>query len=277
MIPAQPHRNTRPLRILRATAAICVAALLAALPASARNAQEEVTRDFDKTLSLPAGQSFHIEHKFGEIRIHGESTREVKIHASIRVQLGSRSEAESFINQIHIEVEQNSQGVRVRTVYPDKSWISFSHRVSYSVDYDIALPSDAPLSARNSFGNVNVSGVAANVEVENKNGQLAVRDSGPARLTNAFGAIDLTNAGGNSSITNSNGSVTVSKIKGSLEIRNRFGNISAKGIQGPLAISGGNGPSKCPILCCCCTSTSRLPTITMPPHKPAARGRCLCQ
>jgi hypothetical protein len=223
-------------------AAIFVTALLTAIPVRANHtAQEEATRNFDKTLTLPAGQSFHIEHKFGEVKIHGESTRELKIHATIRVQLGSRSEAESWADQIHIEVEQNGQGVRVRTVYPEKSWFNVRH-ISYSVDYDIAVPSDAPTTARNAFGNVSISGVSARTEIENKNGQVALRDSGPATLTNSFGAIEATNINGNATITNNNGTVTVSSVKGSLEIRNRFGNITAHNIQGALNIAGGNGP-----------------------------------
>ena len=32
-----------------------------------------------------------------------------------------------------------------------------------------------------------------------------------------------------------------------------------------LRISGGSGLSRWPIRCCCSTSTSKLPTITMPP------------
>jgi hypothetical protein len=49
--------------------------LLAASPrlAAGSSAQEEVTRNFDKTLTLGAGQSMRIEHKFGEVKVHGES------------------------------------------------------------------------------------------------------------------------------------------------------------------------------------------------------------
>jgi len=67
---------------------LCAATLLV-MSTTARAAtpgQQQVTRDFQKTLSLPSGQSFRIENKFGEIRIHGESSREVKISATIRTQ-----------------------------------------------------------------------------------------------------------------------------------------------------------------------------------------------
>src|ERR1700676_4931768 len=141
MTSPPPPRNTNGVHFPRALAAASAGLLLlaaiaaparAARSANAPSAQEEVTRNFDKTLGLPAGQSFEIEHKFGEVKIRGESGREVKIHATIRVQLASRNEAESYANQIRIEVEQTSQGIRVRTIYPEKSWLSVGHRVSYS-------------------------------------------------------------------------------------------------------------------------------------------------
>jgi len=63
---------------------------------AATSAQEQVTRDFQQTVTLGAGQSVRVEHKFGSVRLHGESGREVKISATIRAQASSHEEAESF-------------------------------------------------------------------------------------------------------------------------------------------------------------------------------------
>src|SRR6185369_11623324 len=142
---------------------ICAIALLAfvsfstprAVIATAAPAQQEVTRDFQKTLPLNAGQSFRIENKFGEVRVHGESSREVKISATIRVQSRSREEAEASSQKIQIDVLQTGESVLVRTVFPDEGkWLNLGKGTSYSVNYDIALPADAPLFVRNSFGSV---------------------------------------------------------------------------------------------------------------------------
>jgi hypothetical protein len=83
-------------------------------------AQEQVSRDFQKTLSLSAGQSFSIENKFGEVRVHGESGRDVSIRATIRVQAGSRDEADAYAQKVQIDVQQTGGGIVVRTVYPDE-------------------------------------------------------------------------------------------------------------------------------------------------------------
>ncbi len=162
--------------------------------------QDEVTRNFDKTLTLGAGQSVRVEHKFGEIKVHGESGREVKISAVIRAQASSHEEAESFAQKIQIEVQQTGEGISIRTIYPpeENKWFHISKHSSWSVSYDIAVPTDAPLNIRNSYGSVNIARVHGAVEVENGYGSLTVQDAGPARLTNSFGSIELTGAAGNS-------------------------------------------------------------------------------
>jgi hypothetical protein len=224
---------------------LCAAALFAIAipPAVAANpGQEQVTRDFQKTLSLSAGQSFRIENKFGEVRIHGESGRDLKISATIRAQADSREQAQSFADKVKIDVEQTAQGVQVRTNYPEENRNWFGRKnASYSVDYEIAMPSDAPLVVKNSFGSVNATGVRSKSEFDNSHGSLNVRDTGAARLNNSFGSIELSGAGGDTVITDNNGSVQVSEVKGSLEVRNRFGSITVRQIQGTATITAGNG------------------------------------
>jgi hypothetical protein len=100
--------------------ALVLSAFATTQAAAASAGQDQVSRDFQKTLPLGSGQSFHIENKFGEVRIHGESGREVKISATIRVQAGSHEEAESYAQKIQIDVQQSSDGIRVRTIYPEE-------------------------------------------------------------------------------------------------------------------------------------------------------------
>ena len=108
--------------------------LAAAMPAFASNrGQDEVTRNFEKTLTLGSGQSVRIEHKFVEVKVHGESGRDVKISATIRAQASSHEEAESFAQKIQIDVQQSGEGVSIRTIYPEeKNWFHTSRRSSWS-------------------------------------------------------------------------------------------------------------------------------------------------
>ena len=226
-------------------AGLVFAALLASGKSAeaAHSSQDEVKRDFQKTVTLGAGQSVRVEHKFGEVRVHGESGRDVKIAATIRAQASSHEEAESFAQKIQIEVTQNSDGVRIKTIYPEEEhrWFQFSKHSSWSVSYDIGMPSDAPLTVRNSFGSINAVRIHAATDLENSHGSLAAQDVGAARLNNAFGSIELMGAGGNATVNDTNGSVQVADVKGTLEVHNRFGSIATRNIQGAVTIIGGNG------------------------------------
>jgi hypothetical protein len=244
MIHNQPNFRRALLRLATLTGLLSAPLLFTANPARAAiPAQDQASRDFQQTVTLGAGQSVRIEHKFGGVTVHGQPGREVKISATIRAQASTHEEAESFVQKIKIEVQQTGEGVRIKTIYPEeeKKWFHSSRHSSWSVGYDIGIPSDAPITVRNSFGSVEMSGVRGSADIENGYGTVTIRDAGAGRWNNAFGSIELTGATGNVSLSDNNGSVQVSDVKGALDVRNRFGSITARSIQGAATITGGNG------------------------------------
>src|SRR6266700_4156436 len=264
-------------RLLRPAA---VAGLLSALlvlagkPALAANpGQEQISKDFQKTVTLGAGQSVSVGHKFGEVKLHGEAGREVKISATIRVQASSREEAESLAQKIQIDVQQSSEGVRIKTIYPEeeKRWFHLSKSSSWSVSYDIGMPSDAPLTVRNSFGGVDAAGIHAATDIENSHGSLIVRDrfgsittrniqgaatitggngavtltdAASANITTSFGSVDTRNIRGDLSIRDNNGNVEISSIGGAADITNSFGNVTFSDVRGRVNCTTNNGRVK---------------------------------
>jgi DUF4097 and DUF4098 domain-containing protein YvlB len=234
------HRSA----LLLASCVLVMASIAKADPGAAppSPAQEQVSRDFQKTLSLGAGQNFSIDNKFGEVRIHGESGRDVKISATIRVQASSREEADAYAQKVEINVLQTGGGIMVRTVYPpEEHHLLHGRNTSYSVNYDIAMPTDASLIVKNSFGSVTTTGIRGRADIDNSHGSLTVTQSGPAKLNNSFGSIELRDANGDSFVNDNNGSVEVSNVKGALDLRNRFGSITVKDVNGAVTIAGGNG------------------------------------
>jgi hypothetical protein len=227
-------------------ACLLVVCVGSALPGLARGSgQSTATKDFQQTLTLGPNQTVSVEHKFGAVRIHAEGGRDVRISATIRAQAHSQDAANKFVNEVRIEVSQDGQGIKVRTVYPDDGSGFFKVRVggpSYSADYDIAVPTDAKLWVKNGFGNVEIAGVRGWADIENSHGQLNFRDGGGAKLTNSFGSVEANGADGNMTITNTNGSVRASSVKGTLEVKDRFASITANNVTGVVTINGGNGP-----------------------------------
>ena len=131
---------------------------------------------------------------------------------------------------------------RSRTVYPpEEHHLLHGRNTSYSVNYDIAMPTDASLIVKNSFGSVTTTGIRGRADIDNSHGSLTVTQSGPAKLNNSFGSIELAGSSGDTFINDNNGSVQASDVKGALDLRNRFGSITVRQVQGPATITGGNG------------------------------------
>jgi hypothetical protein len=225
-------------RISCATAVLCGA--LCALPASAK--QQEVTRNFDRTVALAAGHGLQIESKFGEVKVRGGAQRNVVIHATIHTAAGSPAEAEELAGKVRIEVDQTASGVTVRTIYPERNgWLSFKN-TSYSVNFDITYPEGAPLEIRNEFGDVRVSECKGGSRVVNGHGALVFKDGrGTQRLENSFGAVDVTGNEGDVTISNGNGAITVSDVTGHVNVKDRFGRISVTKAGQGATIVNNNG------------------------------------
>jgi hypothetical protein len=230
---------------------------LSVLPASAASPadREDFTRDFRKTLTLPPGQAVRVDHRQGNIIVRAHAKRELNLQASIRVSAPNRDDAARFGDQVQIAVDQSASGVVIRTQYPEERSGLFSNRrnVSFSVNYDLAIPEDSPLTLRNSFGNVTVSGIKANSDITNAHGMLTFVDGrGSHRLENSFGGIDVTNNAGDITVTNSNSFVTVKQVKGLVTLKNRFGKVAVTeagrganiaSSNGPVELIGASGPS----------------------------------
>lgn len=218
-----------------------ISLLACVLPAVARH-QQEVSRNFDRTVALQAGHQLRIESRFGEVKVRGTSQREVVIHAVIRTAAGSAAEAEELANKVRIEVAQTPSGVSVRTVYPaSNSWFSFENP-SYSVNFDVTYPESAPLEIRNEFGEVRTTGCKGGARIVNGHGALIVRNGkGTQNLENSFGAVEVAGNEGDVTINNGNGAITVSDVTGRVNLRNRFGRISVTKAGQGATIVNNNG------------------------------------
>jgi hypothetical protein len=216
--------------------------LLMAISSSAF-AREEYSRTFDKSIPVQAGQRLILEHNLGSIAIHTHASREVSVHADIKVSASDAADAKSFAENIAILVEPSSTLLNVRTRYPERPGSFFgSRQISYSVNYDVAVPENMPLQVRNSFGAVSVTGSQAACDIKTSHGRLQFNDGrGTQRLENAFGSIQVSGNTGDVAVENTNGSINVSGIKGALTLRDRFGSVHVADVTKGAKIVNNNG------------------------------------
>ena len=98
---------------------VVMAGFLTALPLVGESlGQSTATKEFQKTLTLGASQTVSLTNKYGDVHFHGDNGRDVKISANIRVQAHSQAEADRYADQVRIDVTQDSNGIRIQTIYP---------------------------------------------------------------------------------------------------------------------------------------------------------------
>jgi DUF4097 and DUF4098 domain-containing protein YvlB len=213
----------------------------AAAAAPARSARDEVKREFSKTVGWRAGQRVCVDHSLGSVNVRTHKEPEVRVRVDMRASADNRSDAEQYIQQIEIQVEETGSGICFRTKYPEQkygrpgSW-------SFSAEYDLAVPETAPLDLRNRFGSVGIAGTRASAVVLNSHGSVRLADAaGNHRIENTFGSIHVSSNTGDVEVNGGNGSITIEQIQGSARARNRFGSIRVTGVKGSVTVRGDNG------------------------------------
>ena len=207
-------------------------ALALVVVASSSAADERYQSAFNRTLPYRGG-AVNIEHEFGGVTINTGSAAEVVVRATIS------SSDPAFGQQIRIETESNASGVKIRTHYPSGDR---KGQLSYSVDYRITVPANAPLRVQNRFGSISAGGLTAKSELVNSHGSIALsRSRGSQSLQNRFGSIAVSDHDGTLALTNSHGSVSAQAIRGSADIKNRFGSVAVADIDREVTVENANG------------------------------------
>jgi len=218
---------------------IVISLVLLASTSPALVAREEVKRDFQKSVALPAGRSLRVEHSMGNVNVRTQAKNEVAVQAAIRCSADTAERARRLCDQIQIRVEESGSGVDIRTEYPKNG--NWPNNVSFSSNLEIQMPETAPLELRNRFGNVEVQKLRAAAVIHNNNGNVVfTQGSGRQRIENSFGNVELIANQGDVTVVDGNGWVRVSDISGNAEVSNRFGDVRISNVTKNLTVHGGN-------------------------------------
>jgi hypothetical protein len=214
--------------------------------AYANDAREEVTRSFDRTLTVNGTPTVLVEHRMGDLRVRAHGRNELRIQATIHVSADSRAEASVLADRIQIDVQESTGTISVNTRYPDQlireSLRRERNNISFSVDYDLIVPERLPVNLRNRFGDVAVTGMKAGGSIVNASGRVAALDgAGRYDIENRFGSVEALRLSGDVTIRGANGPVSANTITGMVNISNRFGNVNATTIHGDVVIINSNG------------------------------------
>lgn len=202
--------------------------------------RDEYKRDFQKTAALVGGKMLRIEHSLGNLNIRTHAAGQVAIQAVIRCSARTAEEARAWADRVQITVDESASGVSIRTIYPRSE--GRNNNLSFSVDYDIAMPAISPLDVRNRFGSVTVANLQAVAIINNANGRVTLSGGkGTQRVENSFGNVEVRTNAGDVTIRNGNGNVTASDVTGAVDVTNRFGATRVSNAGRGLTIHSNNG------------------------------------
>lgn len=201
--------------------------LALATAASAEKVQELI----EQTHGFSAGQRLGLTNTNGDIFIEPWDREEIQIRATKRVEARSGS-ADEALEELSVEVELDSRGIEIDTVYPNWRSLFGWNKVSASVDYDIRLPREADLEVRTVNGEIEITSLTGEIRLRSTNGGITVLDSAgsvSASTTNGGIKVELGEVTGEwMEFDTTNGGIRVdllSSIRASVHARTTNGSI----------------------------------------------------
>jgi DUF4097 and DUF4098 domain-containing protein YvlB len=167
---------------------------------------------FNKTVPLRPGSEVRLANANGSVTLDAWDRDEVRIEAEKRVKSASESTARKVLDQVRIEVVQDTKGVSIETKAPHRpsqlfDWL-FGNDASVSVTYKVHVPRRAALDLDNVNGALTVTGTRGKARMETVNGGISVNDvQGDLELETTNGGIDVRRSAGALRAVTTNGSV----------------------------------------------------------------------
>ncbi len=186
-------------------------------------------QSFEKkeTRSLDTSGYTHLKltNHNGQVAIEGSEQRELMLTATKKVRAWSDQEAQRRLDQIEVAVSTAEKPKL--SIFTDVSRLH--RRWHWSVDYQIRLPKNMSVWVEGANGNITVSTVQGEAEVNTKNGNICLSAiAGEARVKTINGNIKLADIGGPVNGKTVNGGVNLLGVRGPVTLKSVNGSIRAR-------------------------------------------------
>lgn len=206
---------------------------LVSLAAAADDCRYTVERSLDldaqglATLKLDAGA--------GDLDVVG-------VTGLARIEVRGKACASEQVALAGIQLSQQREGAsaHVMTTIPDEgfSWQLFGSHYAY-MDVRVRVPAELMLVLRDSSGDLDVTGIAAGLELTDSSGDISLRDiGGVVTLTDSSGDIELRGLDGSITIeSDSSGDIDLVDVSGDALVRSdSSGDVDFRRIKGNARI-----------------------------------------
>jgi hypothetical protein len=175
--------------------------------------------NLERAAPIAEGMTLMVDAVRGDIRLEGSDDDRVRIKAArvIRLQPVETStvtaRAPAALEALSLDVDEVDDRIIVGTsVRDDVTALGLSY---YRIDLEIQCPRTVALKIRAASGHTTVSGMGAEVAIEQDEGTLSVSHcKGKLELTNRNGSVDAANCAGPAAISARQGTATTLNIHG---------------------------------------------------------------
>jgi len=155
----------------------------------------------------------------GDIAVRASDDPEIRVSGKVNVKSWTESAAKKLSERVSAEIVQNGDGYEVRPTGGGNSRVT--------VDLDISVPKKALLAIHSEKGDISVSDMASQVNIDNGSGDVDIRSTG--------GDVSLDVRHGDAKISDTKGDVKISGHGGSVEVINASGGFTINGeFVGPI-------------------------------------------
>ncbi len=223
--------RTRTL-LLSLLTALLVAGL--STPASA----QAQARTLSETVALDPNGSVFVDNHEGRITVTGWDCDAVQYEVVIDAPGGSDE-----LENTEIRVTRWSRSLRFETEYRRSGPLSWNRNVP-PVHYTIRMPRTARLSIDDHDSNIEVTGLASDLEIDTHDGPIRVADhEGRVTIDSHDGRMELQNVTGDLAIDTHDGDVTVTNLRGGFELDTHDGtaDVTFAALTGDVEIDTHDG------------------------------------
>ncbi len=198
---------------------------------------ETVTETVQQSVEVAEGTELIVSGVSSMIQIQpGDSASTITLSALKTAGAKTREEAKALLDHLDISINKTDQQVEVTTniKQPEEENDTMAF-----IEMMFMVPKGTPVTARNSFGGINILNVGGPVNCENSFGSTRVIGSeGSLNLTTYFGSTKVGDHTGDATIQNKFGNLTINGLDGDLNINVSYGQAEIKDIDPDVHIEG---------------------------------------
>ena len=214
--------------------------LLITLLLGAATAAAAATGSFDRTLKVAGAVDLEVSTGSGTITVRTGDASTVRVHATIHAGFdlfGPDPEQKVRRIEANPPVEQVGNIIKIGRVDDP------ALRRNLSIDYDLVVPAETRLSAKNGSGDVTAVGVRGPAQVSTGSGRLTLRDiGGEVRASTGSGDVELDGIGGPVRASTGSGRIRALRIGGAFDGSTGSGDIRVEQTAaGKVRVDTGSG------------------------------------